>query len=307
MRRLQYFYRHTRVAGASFDYHGKPIAILKGRIIASGLLACYYVAGTISPTFRIVALGLVALVLPWLLARSFRFRFHNSSYRGIRFAFSGSTRSAYWVFLGLPALSMFTLFTLVPFWHQRMKRYQHANATYGQTRFTYDAPVSGFYSTYVVAALLSLGFLIGFGVATFAMVSQVPRTPVSGSMQRASALVPLLMLVVFYWMGVFGVRSFVNARVQNLVWRHTRLGPHAFDSDVMAVRLFYLTVTNLIGTVATLGLFQPFGQVRLAQYVTSRFSLVPAGRLDDVVAGDEPDIAATGEEAAALFDIDIAL
>ena len=34
VRRLEYFYRHTRVAGASFDYHGRPLAILKGRIVA---------------------------------------------------------------------------------------------------------------------------------------------------------------------------------------------------------------------------------------------------------------------------------
>ena len=29
VRRLEYFYRNTRVAGASFDYHGRPLAILK--------------------------------------------------------------------------------------------------------------------------------------------------------------------------------------------------------------------------------------------------------------------------------------
>ena len=33
VRRLQYFHRHTRLAGAGFDYHGRPIAILKGRIV----------------------------------------------------------------------------------------------------------------------------------------------------------------------------------------------------------------------------------------------------------------------------------
>ena len=34
MRRLRYFYNNTRFAGSSFDFHGSPIAILKGRIIA---------------------------------------------------------------------------------------------------------------------------------------------------------------------------------------------------------------------------------------------------------------------------------
>ena len=35
VRRLQYFYRNTRLDGASFEYHGTPIAILKGRVNAS--------------------------------------------------------------------------------------------------------------------------------------------------------------------------------------------------------------------------------------------------------------------------------
>ena len=37
VRRLQFFYRHTRLDGASFDFHGQPLAILKGRIVALGL------------------------------------------------------------------------------------------------------------------------------------------------------------------------------------------------------------------------------------------------------------------------------
>ena len=37
VRRLQYFYRHTELAGSSFDFHGSPIKILIGRVIA---LAC---------------------------------------------------------------------------------------------------------------------------------------------------------------------------------------------------------------------------------------------------------------------------
>ena len=34
VRRLKYMYRNTQIANSSFDYHGSPIAILKGRLIA---------------------------------------------------------------------------------------------------------------------------------------------------------------------------------------------------------------------------------------------------------------------------------
>jgi uncharacterized membrane protein YjgN (DUF898 family) len=39
VRRLQYFDRNTLLAGASFDFHGDPKAILKGRLLGVALLA----------------------------------------------------------------------------------------------------------------------------------------------------------------------------------------------------------------------------------------------------------------------------
>src|SRR5579862_4593174 len=41
VRRLQYFYRHTELAGSSFDFHGNPVKILIGRVIALLMLLAY--------------------------------------------------------------------------------------------------------------------------------------------------------------------------------------------------------------------------------------------------------------------------
>jgi uncharacterized membrane protein YjgN (DUF898 family) len=41
VRRLQYFYRHTEVAGSGFDFHGSPMKILVGRLIALVMLIAY--------------------------------------------------------------------------------------------------------------------------------------------------------------------------------------------------------------------------------------------------------------------------
>src|SRR5262245_54813734 len=38
VRRLRYFYGNTHLAGSAFEYHGRPIAILKGRLLAFGVL-----------------------------------------------------------------------------------------------------------------------------------------------------------------------------------------------------------------------------------------------------------------------------
>jgi len=140
VRRLQYFYRNTRVAGSGFDYHGNPVALLRGRIVAAILFGSYYVAGRMDPIYGLAAFAVIAAVMPWLINRSLRFRLYNSSFRGLRFGFYGTTGQAYFIFLALPILSVLSFFLLVPLWNQRMKQYQHGHAAYGRTPFVINVP-----------------------------------------------------------------------------------------------------------------------------------------------------------------------
>jgi uncharacterized membrane protein YjgN (DUF898 family) len=110
VRRQRYFYRNTKVDGAIFDYHGNPASILKGRILVLVLLVAYKIALEISPAAgSIIALVLVAMV-PWLLARSFRFKMINSSYRGLRFRFAGTAGAAYRMLSLFPVLAALAVF-----------------------------------------------------------------------------------------------------------------------------------------------------------------------------------------------------
>ena len=94
VRRLKYFHQNTRLAEASFNYHGEPMAILKGRLLALALL----IAWNFAPLDQIwgLAIGLaLAAIWPWIVVRSIRFRRRNTSYRGVRFRFDGRTRDLY--------------------------------------------------------------------------------------------------------------------------------------------------------------------------------------------------------------------
>src|ERR1700690_2550158 len=85
VRRLQYFYRHTELAGSSFDFHGSPIRILIGRLIALAMLIAYNVSVRLQSRMTLVVVLALAVVMPWLLRNSFRFRLYNTSWRGTRF------------------------------------------------------------------------------------------------------------------------------------------------------------------------------------------------------------------------------
>src|SRR5215469_2805881 len=72
VRRLQYFYRHTELAGSSFDFHGSPVRILVGRILALGLLFLYNYSVRLQSLWTLVIIVGLAVIMPWLLRNSLR-------------------------------------------------------------------------------------------------------------------------------------------------------------------------------------------------------------------------------------------
>lgn len=310
VRRLHYFYRNTRLAGSSFDYHGDPIAILKGRIVAAILFFLYSFIGYVSLWYALAIIAAIAAVMPWLLARSLRFRLHNSSYRGLRFRFSGSTRSAYWIFLGLPFLLLLSLWLAGPFWHQRLKRYQFGNSSYGQVPFTFKAPVQDFYWVYVTAAALGVvlaGAVGTVAVAMIALAAAISRDGAADSPVTDTAAIGVLAVIfIAYITGIVGLRAFVASRVRNLVWNHSSLGARRFRSTVRARQLAWLMLGNLVATIATLGLFWPFAQVRLARYLAESVSVEGDLAFGDFVSTTSPEEGAVGDEVSGFFDFDIA-
>ena len=113
VRRLKYMYRNTQIAGSSFDYHGSPIAILKGRLIALVLLLAYNYSFQFSLTAGAITLALLASVFPWLIRQSLRFRARYSSYRGIHFQFVGGLPEIY--LIAAPLIVFVAPFALLGF------------------------------------------------------------------------------------------------------------------------------------------------------------------------------------------------
>ncbi|MFL6657589.1 MAG: YjgN family protein [Massilia sp.] len=333
VRRLQYFYRNTRIDGSTFDYHGKPGAILKGRVLALILVVAYKVAFELSrPAAAAVALLLVVLV-PWLLARSFRFKMVNSSYRGLRFRYTGTARDAYKMLSIFPILAAFTAFfawnvyvsgprhlglgTLVtglalvalygatiPLGHYLLKRFQHNNAYFGQTPVFFDAKVVDFFKIYGKAVgFLALGAISAglFARMTERLFHYAQATSFGWFF---TMIYGILSAYAFYLF----VTPFLQSRIQSLVWRHTELAGHRFVSKISARQLLWIHSSNLLLVTLSCGLYKPFAQIRLLKYRVESLTLVPDGSLEEFMcdhAGDNSG--ALGQEAGDLFDIEIAL
>lgn len=303
VRRLQYMYRNTELAGSSFEYWGQPLTILKGRIVALVLLLLYKFGFRVSTLFGVAVLVLLAAVLPVLLRNSMRFRLHNSSYHGLRFSFHGSVGQAYVTFLFGYLLTIVTLGLAAPYFHWKLKRYQHGEARFGQAAFSFAPRAGAFYAIYVQAWLLLIAAIAG--IAIFISVTLGGS---GGLKALAKAPPPALATAAFMFVVItlfLLYSAFFNARLQNLIWNGTRLGEHRFEYRLSVWPLFVIYFGNWLFTLLTLGFYYPWAMVRLMRYKAECMTLVPAGSLDDFVASQEQEVGAAGEETADLFDIDI--
>jgi uncharacterized membrane protein YjgN (DUF898 family) len=309
VRRLKYFYRHTELAGSGFDFHGSPVKILIGRVIALLMLLGYEYSLRQRSVLIIVVLVALALIMPWLLRNSFRFRLYNTSWRGTRFHFRGSAGGAYRVFLLNGFLALITLYAMAPFMHQRLKAYQHGNSWFGRTQCSFHARAGQFYVIYLVLLAALIGFLILMGEAGVgAAFAAMSRAQQHGG-RVDPAVVFRALLVIYGALIILGVSvgPTFHALITNLIWNNTRVGEHRIECRIAPLNLIWITVSNFFLVCITLGIYIPWAMVRLAKYQLECIRLLPASDLQEFEAAEPENIGAVGEEAATAFDFDISL
>jgi uncharacterized membrane protein YjgN (DUF898 family) len=309
VRRLQYFYRHTELAGSSFDFHGSPVRIFIGRLIALAMLIAYNVSVRLQSRMTLVILLALAMVMPWLLRNSFRFRLYNTSWRGTRFHFRGDVGGSYRVFLLNGFLALITLYVMAPFMHQRLKLYQHANSWFGRTQCSFHARVGQFYAIYLLLLLAMVGFFFLMGVVgaghTLVTLGQMQKQ--GGHIDGKAIFRMLLILYGTLILIALVIGPIFQALITNLIWSSTRIGEHRIECKMPPLPLMWITISNFALVILTVGLFTPWAAVRLAKFRLESLRLLPASDLQEFEAAEPETIGAVGEEAASVFDFDISL
>lgn len=113
VRRRRYFYGNTEIAGDRFDYHARPIDILKGRIIVFVGLVLFFILSAALPTISLVFLLAFFALVPWIVVRSWRYNALMSSFRGVRFNYHCRIGRAYWTMYLAPVLMIAALYLVV--------------------------------------------------------------------------------------------------------------------------------------------------------------------------------------------------
>jgi uncharacterized membrane protein YjgN (DUF898 family) len=101
--------------------------------------------------------------------------------------------------------------------------------------------------------------------------------------------------------------AYVRARTTNALWNAVRVGPMRFESTLSAGALIWIYFSNLVAIAFTLGLATPWAVVRAMRYRASMTAVIVSGSLEGFAQAEAQQVSVAGEEAAELFDIDIAL
>ena len=334
VRKRRYFYGHTWVADANFEYHGNPIAILKGRLIAVAAFAVYSGLGHFMPKVAaVLALALFAAA-PWFIARSMAFNAFNSSYRNIRFRFHATymdvlraiwpvalvlvfpffmpeidqtgkvlPSATFWVVLGLQMLAIIAVY---PYAIGSLKKLHVNHSQFGTAQFATDIGLGAFYKIYFVMILVVIGAFFVAGILVAIVVGVVAAT--GASLAKSSAiLIPIAMVILYFSVGSL-LLAYTKSRVGNLVFNNTRLESHvSFVSNLQLRKLAWLYLVNMFAILFSLGLAVPWAVIRMMRYRAECLQLRAGSSLDGFIGGVAAQVSATGEELGEFFSIDLSL
>ena len=324
VRRVKYFRQNTWLDGHVFDYHGNPVAILRGRLLALVLLAAYSWAFQFSNVAGLVTVATLCAAGPWLFMRAQRFSLANTSFLGLRFGFRAGPHEAYATVL--PALALWLLpgvaaalatdehwliwliglpVLAFPWMHHRLKAFQRRHATYGDREFTFAPARLQFYWVYVKGlGLVMVGGLIASLVIVVVLQLVVQREPgraveVATGARVYTGIVMLFFTYLLTW-------PYCGTRLQQVVWSHTRLASIAFRTDIRALPLFRLLLKNVALIILTCGIYWPWAAVALARYRVGCMRVESDVALSTLAAGVQAaSVSPTGDAATDFFGLDI--
>jgi uncharacterized membrane protein YjgN (DUF898 family) len=301
VRSKRYFYGNTFIGTQAFEYHAAPLRILLGRAIAFGLLLAYSLTAAFSPRLIGFLYLLFLAALPWLIKSSLRFAARNTSYSNVRFDFHGTCWGALKAFVLWQMLAVVTLFTMLPFAHRARDYYNVNNHSFGQTTFKAKIPAGKLYEYYCLALII---ITASFAALMFSTGGTLNILKVDAPSLMATRIATLAVAAISFW----GMPAFIGALTFNLALNNTRLGDDfTFESRLSPLRMTWIVLSNIVITLATLGLLYPWARVRRARYMADCITVIGPADIDDFVSAPVKPGSAIGEEVASFFDIDFGL
>lgn len=305
VRRNRYFYGNTKLADGWFDYHARPKQILIGRILVVGYLILYNILLRFSPLLGGL-LGLVFIVaIPWLIARGLRFSARVTSYRNVRFDFTGGYWGAVRAFFLSSLVAGISFGLLAPVASRWTLRYTLGNLRYGGKVFSPDPTIGALYRVWVLPAILTIAGLFLFGI----LIAGASAGLAAMKAEASSGEVAFILLIYLLFVPVLLIYA-VTGLLYSAGIRNAGLSATTFDdrhylySDMPRWTYAWVMISNLVVTIVTVGLMRPWAAVRLARFHADYTAIVFDGDVGEIFSDIKDSGSAVGSEFMDIEGID---
>lgn len=301
VRRERYFHGNTRIAGGAFDYHARPVQILIGRVIVLVIIVAYNLAVNFLPIVGGVVGVAFLLAIPWFVMRGLRFRARVTSYRNVRFDFTGGYGGAFLAYLLGGLLTWGSLGLLAPIASQWMWNYTLGNLRYGDRPVSCDPRLEKLYGQLILPVIVFGGgaiLLIAAAVSAFLAAAGAGMVSAPASDLAAWGILAAIYIafVPFFLLYVLAGLLY-RAGTRNVAFNETVIdGRHLLASNIRRRRYAWIAISNFFATIFTLGLMRPWAAVRMARYLASVTALYSAGSLDEYLSTVKETTGVVGAE-----------
>lgn len=312
VRTNQYFYGNTELDSHRFAYLAKPLDILKGRIIAVLLFGGYSFLSAVYPIAGAIFAIILMILSPWLICVSMRFNLRMTSYRNVRFNFTGKYLHAFLYLFILPIVGLFTFGLAFPFVLCKIDKFLLSNVQYGDKQLDADIGAEQYYITFLI--MMCVGGAIGMA---FGLIGTVVGGMFGLSLEdfaegestlNASISIMLIVGMGLYLLFITAMSAYYQATIRNYILNNTTLEDVAkFTSHYKIMSFMMLLFTNLLAVVFSFGLAYPWVKVRSTQYAITHTDVYLTNNKDNIIDLLGEQSTALGDEVANVFDVDVAL
>jgi uncharacterized membrane protein YjgN (DUF898 family) len=318
VRRMRFLYGNTFIGGHALDYHARPIAILKGRLIVVAVIVVINLITQFYPLYGAGASVLLAFLVPFAIMLSLRFNARVTSWRNVRFDFDLVPRRDYFrgflIFALMPVVAVLSLGLLLPVATRLSWNFVLRRLRFGRTPFTASIRLGPLYGALLGAVLLLIGVTILIGAIGGAVFYWQDFTSIETMFEDVDEselvlIMTFLPIIVGAIISVFAFAiagTYYSALARNAVLGNTRLdGIADLQSRMSGLRMAWIAVSNTFAVLITVGLATPWATIRSWRYRTETLGAVVTGDIDSVIAADETAGTAIGAEWADIEGFDV--
>ncbi len=293
VRIARYLARHHLLDGASFEYRGRPSAILRGRLLATAIVLVGAALTWWQPGSSWLLVLLAFLPAPWIITHSFAFKWRTLRYRNVGFSFQPNARAIRWplwiagattslfVYLQFSgrldnegaSVMVFSLLSIVlgigvwPYVTSQLLWHRFSNASWGNAKVNLTTtPRAIFWMMWRSGKAFMFLMVLLFGVL-MGLAALIPQPDLRSLMQTAAYLL----------LGVCAV-AFGRTRRLNFVLNHLNVNDQMlFMSQMDPNKAARLAGGLGVAGMLSAGLLIPWANVKFARWRVAQIEVSLAG------------------------------